>query len=381
MKPDNSHITLGKRVKKSRATPLKWQLIEKLPPDEVCVLALPGSNADDSKKANGFAKMIEEVLKDKKIPIYCVQYDLAERNFRIDREAVLARYGQENHQLPFIKLVSAKDKTYVPQYIRELYQKTLAPRLRDEQGHPASIATVSQRLNKLVFANHCQGSTVMLQLEHLLTKDMQHLGYSPKIQQYLLRQIHSVNVAPVTPYGVTKTTAFKFISLSDDRAMSVCTKKIAYIRRRKQEHENFLAGIKNPSLKNPHDKPFVMHFSLTRPTENETVFAVNNLYSNELRQQKELDGIEHTFDSYADTIDDERSKDGDQLSDMFRQTLNWLVAHAQKNEQGLQELPDIFHQPQFSKYIKRAQENRYEMVTKETKLIKKRAETKKSSDR
>ena len=64
---DNSHIRLGKRVKKSKAHPFGWEYMAQIPPDEPCIVALPGSDADNSKKANGFAKMIEEILKDKRI--------------------------------------------------------------------------------------------------------------------------------------------------------------------------------------------------------------------------------------------------------------------------------------------------------------------------
>ena len=76
---DNSHIRLGKRVKKSKAHPFGWEYMAQIPPDEPCIVALPGSDADNSKKANGFAKMIEEILKDKRMPIYSVEYELAGR--------------------------------------------------------------------------------------------------------------------------------------------------------------------------------------------------------------------------------------------------------------------------------------------------------------
>ena len=65
---DESHIKLGKRVKKSKLCPFGWEYTEQIPPDEACVIALPGSDTDDSKKANGFAKMVGEILKNKKIP-------------------------------------------------------------------------------------------------------------------------------------------------------------------------------------------------------------------------------------------------------------------------------------------------------------------------
>lgn len=48
---DNSHIRLGKRVKKSKAHPFGWEYMAQIPPDEPCIVALPGSDADNSKRA------------------------------------------------------------------------------------------------------------------------------------------------------------------------------------------------------------------------------------------------------------------------------------------------------------------------------------------
>lgn len=380
MKPDNSHIKLGQRVSKKRAE-YGWLPTDRIEPDEVCVIALSGSDTKDSKKANGFAKMIQEILKDKKVPVYSVEYDLADRNFRVDREAVLARYGQANPELPFIRDVKEEDKTYIPQYIRELYQKTLAPRLRDEQGNKVSIEKAAQRLNMLVFANHCMGTTVMLQMEHLMAEDMKKLGYSEKVQEHLFKQIHAIDIAPVTPFGAAKTTTYKFMSFADDRATTVYHKALQYFAKRKKEHNNFINRINNnlpmDAEFRKENKPFSMNLSLFRPSSNETVFAVNNIYDLEIQQDPELDGIEHTFASYSDIEDCDRTKEGDQLSQMFRYTINWLVDNAKKNQKSLTELPSILKAPPFAKYISRAMNNRYEVITKEIKLMRaRRAENK-----
>ncbi len=132
---DNSHIKLGQRVAKSAEHPLGWQYVSALPEDKACIVALPGSSADNSRKANGFAKMIQETLEDKSVPVYSVEYGYGDRIFRVDREAILAHYGQEDKAGKFIKYVKEEDKTYIPQYIRELYAAVIAPRLRDDNNN------------------------------------------------------------------------------------------------------------------------------------------------------------------------------------------------------------------------------------------------------
>lgn len=185
--------------------------------------------------------------------------------------------------------------------------------------------------------------------------------------------MHNVDVAPVIPYGITQTTTFKFASFADEKVTSVRTPQSEYILQRKREHERFMAGINgNQAARTAGDRPFTMNFSLFRPTGNETVFAVNNMYPVEVQKDEDFDGIEHTFDSYSDKDDDYRTKQGDQLSQAFHEVVNWLAEHSKKNQETLTELPDIFKEPRFSRIIARAQNNRYDFITKETGIQKAR---------
>lgn len=274
--------------------------------------------------------MIEEILKDKRMPIYSVEYELAGRISVADREAMLNHFGQGSPNSPLLR-GRVEDNGYIPQYIRELYAKTFAPRLRGEDGTRLSIAQTAQRLNMITFVNHCQGSTVSFQLERLLAEDLKSLGHSEKVQNYLLKQVHNVDVAPVIPYGITQTTTFKFASFADEKVTSVRTPQSEYILQRKREHERFMAGINgNHAARTAGHRPFTMNFSLFRPTGNETVFAVNNMYPVEVQKDEDFDGIEHTFDSYSDKDDDYRTKQGDQLSQAFHEVVNWLAEHSKK---------------------------------------------------
>lgn len=369
---DKSHAKIGRRVKKSKLFPLGWERVKHIDADEIAIISLPGSNTDNSKKANGFAKMIEEMLTDKKIPIYSVEYDTTNRLSIADRIALLKYYNQDTSNNSY-QHYHKEDDGYIPNFICEIYEQTLAPRLRDENGNKVPIKLASQRLNKLVFVNHCQGSTVSFQLERLMIRDMKKLGYSKSVQNYLLRQIHNVDIAPVTPIGKTQTTTFKFASLSDDRVTSVHTPLTQYVLDRKKEHDQYLSNISQISPdKEETLKPFVMNFSLFRPTENETIFAVNNMYPLEIRKQVDFEEIEHTFDSYSDKDDDNRTKQGDQLSMTLRTVINWLVKHAKNNKDDLVELPDMFKEPTLIPLLKRAENNRHYVKSKEIDILRSR---------
>ena len=115
-----------------------------------------------------------------------------------------------------------------------------------------------------------------------------------------------------------------------------------------------------------------MNFSLFRPTENETIFAVNNMYPLEIRKQVNFEEIEHTFDSYSDKDDDNRTKQGDQLSMTLRTVINWLVKHAKNNKEDLVELPDMFKEPTLIPLLKRAENNRHYVKSKEIDILRSR---------
>lgn len=206
-----------------------------------------------------------------------------------------------------------------------------------------------------------------------MKEDLKQLGYSDKVQDYLLKQVHNIDVAPVVPIGITQTTTIKFGSLSDEKATSVHTPKVEYILRRKREHERFMEGVNgNETERKAGNRPFIMNFSVFRPTSNETIFAVNNIYPVEIQKDEDMEGIEHIFASYSDKDDDDRTKQGDQLSQALHEVVNIMAEHSLKNEKELTELPDIFKMPKMKRIIERAQNNRYDFMSKETKILRAR---------
>ncbi len=373
---DTSSMQLGLRTEKSTSNPKGWKVFEKIPHNESAIIVLAGTNTDTSKKANGVVKMIQEDLEEENFNVYSVEYHFGNRNFRIDREAVLARYGQENYNLPFINHVKDGAQFYIPNYIQQIYEATLAPRLRDKHGNRAELSVAAQQLAQLKFVNHCQGTLVMMQLEHLMIKDMDNFGYSKEMQSSLLQQVNSIGIAPVSPVGKTQTTTIKFLSMADDVATSVYTPKINYINKRKQEHAEFIFGIKDNVLNtNISNRPFVMNMSFFMPSKTESIFAVNDMYPLEIQYDVDLDGIEHSFDSYTDTIDPLRNSQGNLLSKTFQKTLNWLVRHSLECKDRFMPLEHISKSPEFKEIIKSSTYNRHNLIDKELQIMRKRRQS------
>ena len=209
---DKSHAKIGRRVKKSKLFPLGWERVNEIDADEIAIISLPGSNTDNSKKANGFAKMIEEMLTDKKIPIYSVEYDTTNRLSIADRIALLKYYNQDTSNNSY-QHYHKEDDGYIPNFIYEIYNQTLAPRLRDENGNKVPIKLASQRLNKLVFVNHCQGSTVSFQLERLMIRDMKKLvNMNPDATRQYLKPDNFKMLGMIVAIKLILSIAFLFMA-------------------------------------------------------------------------------------------------------------------------------------------------------------------------
>ena len=108
------------------------------------------------------------------------------------------------------------------------------------------------------------------------------------------------------------------------------------------------------------------------PSGNETVFAVSNMYPKDVQQNPDYEDIEHTFAPYSDQEDEDRTKQGDVMSKMFRALLNKLASHAKQNESEFNELPNLSADKNLAGFFKQAKNNRYNFIMAETALLRAR---------
>ena len=240
---DTTHISIGKRVEKTFQNIHGWQKVDTLPKDEVCVLVLGGSGTNDDEKANGYAKTIRHILDfyhlKNDVSVYSVCYKntpILDDRFipflihKVDREALFIRHFRSK-----VKPVGSATKELIekvqkkfgddalsyenpeienPPYIRDLFEKTILPRI-SENGQRLSIKEACSRIRKLNIVTHCQGAYVFLKMEELMEQTLKNLGYSKEESLTVQSQLLCISHSPFAPLGVSKCAMISFGSASD----------------------------------------------------------------------------------------------------------------------------------------------------------------------
>jgi len=239
-----TYISIGQRVEKSAAHPYGWKRADFIDENETCVLVLGGNGADNDQKANGYAKCVDELLKQYNLKdgvhIYSVIYrnesDGAEYFMPFllqnkSRELLFEKYGRKDvppfteKQTEFVKkaeklygrfvLSKYNDEVSNPSYIERLFEKTLLYRIcENEQKLPLEEAM--RRVRNLNIITHCHGAYVFLKLEEMMQEKMKRLGYSDQEREAIQKQLLCVAFAPYAPLGVSKSTMISFGSAKDE---------------------------------------------------------------------------------------------------------------------------------------------------------------------
>jgi len=108
--------------------------------------------------------------------------------------------------------ISAKD--FDTQYIDELFDATILPRISDSNAR-LPLAVAMARARKINIVAHCHGAYVAQKLEEKMQDKMQKLGYSPTEINQILSQVLVVVHAPVIPLGVSKFRIISFTTARD----------------------------------------------------------------------------------------------------------------------------------------------------------------------
>lgn len=216
-----SSVKIGKRVDKTDENPHGWEYVDKIPYDEACVIYLGGDGATNGKAANGYAKIIQnEILKPigADIPVYGIEYDFGEHNKSYARKLDFLKHRTalfDNKRDMEIKQ-KASSEEYNPQYIEQLFEKVMLPRISLFNGRGRlSTEEACRRIRRLNVVAHCHGGFVALKLEDKMQKTMAELGYNPEERKQIQSQLLVVAHAPACALGVSKSQFVSFSSSYD----------------------------------------------------------------------------------------------------------------------------------------------------------------------
>ena len=225
---DLSFAFLAERCPASEEAPYRIKPCSPIAPDENCVLILAGTGGRNVnlrgynsilKKTDNFVKQnIDSSI----VPVRtCVAIcDFGKRH--LDNIARKGAYFEAwwpqhiaalKHDIP----ENCIEETFNPLYIKDIFDNTILPRITASDGNNRlPLRQARENIRHLNIVAHCHGAYVAVQLEKLMDKKMNELGYSPEEQLKIKSQLLVLAYNPDCPKYLSK---FRFISIesSQDR--------------------------------------------------------------------------------------------------------------------------------------------------------------------
>ena len=239
-----SSIEIGKRTDKTEDNPYGYVKVDSIPKDEVCVLYIGGDGTTTDKAANGYAKIIKNEILDEisaEVPVYSITYNFEGHNKSIARQIANIKHRTEvlRSNADIEKTLSkATDEEYNPQYVNELFEKVILPRITLLNGKgKLSVDEACKRIRKLNIVAHCHGAYTALKLEEKMQAAMKELGYSEQDRKKIQSQMLVIAQAPACPLGVSKSQFISFRSVYDKGIPLKANFFDTYLNSKKQEEK------------------------------------------------------------------------------------------------------------------------------------------------
>ena len=239
-----SSIEIGKRTDKTEDNPYGYVKVDSIPKDEVCVLYIGGDGTTTDKAANGYAKIIKNEILDEisaEVPVYSITYNFEGHNKSIARQIANIKHRTEvlRSNADIEKTLSkATDEEYNPQYVNELFEKVILPRITLLNGKgKLSVDEACKRIRKLNIVAHCHGAYTTLKLEEKMQAVMKELGYSEQDRKKIQSQMLVIAQAPACPLGVSKSQFVSFRSVYDKGIPLKANFFDTYLNSKKQEEK------------------------------------------------------------------------------------------------------------------------------------------------
>lgn len=248
-----SSVEIGMRTEKTEDNPYGYVKVDSISKDEVCVLCLGGDGTTEDKAANGFAKVVKnQVLTEinADIPVYSVTYNFNDCDVSLARQISNIRHRTEvltNGVDIGKKLSKATEEENNPQYVNNLFEKVILPRITLLNGNgKLSVEEACKRIRKLNIVAHCHGAYTALKLEEKMQSAMKQLGYNDAERKNIQSQMLVVALAPACPLGVSKSEFISFKSAYDGNIPLKNNFFDKYIELRKAEEiDRFDAEVSN----------------------------------------------------------------------------------------------------------------------------------------
>ena len=217
METKSQYQTHGKimhRVPKTDANVHGARRVKSIPINRLSIVIFGGEKTNRIKTANWYASMYDQLLRFYKISdvqVYSAYYDFESNNRNTERANafIAARSKILNRGIT--------TKPMATNYINDLYQIVIKPRIVDKNGHKLSNIKVMHNIRNLIISTHCHGSVPVFAFQRMMATDMKNLGYEPNIINHVMKNLLVIQHAPVSPLEKSRFDTVSFMSANDTR--------------------------------------------------------------------------------------------------------------------------------------------------------------------
>lgn len=209
-----THGRIIHRVRKTYANVYGVTRVKKIPTRKPCIVVFGGVLTNNIKDANYYASFMERLIKRYEpdgVEVYSVYYDF--KNTQDDRKTERINAFINARSKILNKL--GKPQPVDTQYINDLYQMIIRPRIVDKNGEKLSDTKALANIRKTVFFSHCHGSVPIYAFQDIMAKDMRALGYEPNAIRNIMKNLLVIQHAPVSPLEKPKFNTVSFMSAND----------------------------------------------------------------------------------------------------------------------------------------------------------------------
>ena len=253
---------------------------------EPTILLLPGANINLPKQINGTLKIIGEFVSPEKptrlVGVYYdklnieahktyMQYEIGELT-----DSLVATYNQ--NQMPDVHAYCSQ---FFNQYLKNIFY---------DNNNVRSVSDIQNQLKNLTIMAHCYGSLIAFELERLMLKEMNEIGFSTEECLQIQKSLTVINFASRAPIGQFNSSTVHILSSADDLWLENWKKESFYTF----FQQRYLLSAKQDFYKIPNK----INGSLLSFSDNEILFFVPKV---SLEQ-----GCEHRVSSYIKTKESQK---------------------------------------------------------------------------
>ena len=183
-----------------------------IPIDTPCVVVIGGERTVSRKDANHYASILNQLLcmhNLDDIAIYSAYYPDNIIN-RGNERAKLFKAAQQR-----IKQHTGVSKSPENEYIYDLYQSIIQPRIISKNNEKFSDIEVMHNLHRVMIYTHCHGAAVVRVFQDLMLSDLDKYGYNHKSVPQIMKHLLVVQHAPTAPIHNSLFNTISFMSASD----------------------------------------------------------------------------------------------------------------------------------------------------------------------